>query len=332
MKETTTLERTKVNEITEESKRCVVLLSGGIDSTVLMYSLVADFEVWPLTISYGQRHNKEVLAARNVCEARDHNLLLRWKYVDLSVLRTLLPSALTGVGEVPEGRYDEPSMKQTVVPGRNLILLSIAAGYAEGIGAGYVAYAAHSEDHFIYPDCRPEFVQGASMAIHRSTDFEVNLIAPFINKTKADIVALGKKLNVPFWKTYSCYKGGDVHCGRCGTCFERREAFKLANVADPTKYANYQEEFEEMASRAQYVVEARDPTKELALRYKEFYNKDRGLPEPVWGERADGLQCPNCGSQEMYFSGSPDDPEEILGETVRCGHCGRITDWYEACK
>ena len=220
----------------KECKKCVVLLSGGLDSTVLMYSLVNEYEVWPLTISYGQRHNKEVMAARNVCEARDHNLLLRWKYVDLSVLGTLLPSALTGKGEIPHGHYQKESMSQTVVPFRNGILLSVASGYAQGIGAGCVAYAAHGGDHFIYADCRPEFIFQIGEAIKRGTDEEVKLIAPFTYVTKSGIVKLGSELNVPFAKTWTCYEGGEVHCGVCGSCSERREAFQLAGVKDPTVY------------------------------------------------------------------------------------------------
>ena len=221
--------------------KCVVLLSGGIDSTVLMYSLIADYEVWPLTIDYGQRHSKEVIAARNVCEARNHNLLLRWKYIDLSNLRFVLPSALTGVGEVPTGEYDKETMSQTIVPNRNMIFLAIAGGYAEGLGAGYVAYAAHTEDHYLYPDTRPEFVDSVGETIKLATDGKVKLIEPFTYKTKTDIVALGKKLNVPFERTYSCYQGRELHCGVCSTCLERKKAFDVAGVVDPTQYVVYPE-------------------------------------------------------------------------------------------
>ena len=225
-----------VADSTREHKRCVVLLSGGLDSTVLMYSLVNEYEVWPLTIAYGQRHNKEIIAARNVCEARDYNLLLRWKYVDLSVLRNLLPSALTGKGEIPLGHYDPETIGQTVVPNRNLILLSIAAGYACGLGTKYVFYAAHFDDRVVYPDCRPEFVFAANDAVTAGTGGKVCIKAPFISKTKADIVKLGESLNVPFNRTWSCYCGGEVHCGVCSTCMGRREAFQLAKVHDPTVY------------------------------------------------------------------------------------------------
>ena len=240
----------RVDERSEEvrsDRRCVVLLSGGLDSTVLMYSLVNDFEVWPITVSYGQRHNKEIMAARSVCEARDHNLLLRWRYVDLSVLRTLLPSALTGVGEIPHGHYESESMKATIVPNRNMILLALAAGYANGIGAKHLAYAPHKGDHPLYPDCREVFIQAVRQAIKLGTGWNedgVELHTPFSRMTKADIVKLGEKLNVPFKVTWSCYEGGEKHCGVCGTCIERIEAFELVGVKDPTMYEDYSHQFE----------------------------------------------------------------------------------------
>jgi len=221
-------------------QKAVVLLSGGIDSTTLMYDMIKDLEVWPLTISYGQRHNREVMAARNVCEARGGDLIHRWKYLDLSCLGRLLPSSLTGIGEIPDGHYADENMKSTVVPNRNMILLAIAAGYAQGIGAKYVAYAPHAGDHPIYPDCRPEFIKAAGEAIQLGTGFTpvegVELVAPYGRFTKTDVVKLGKKLNVPYHLTWSCYKGDDIHCGTCGTCTERKEAFQQAGVQDPTQY------------------------------------------------------------------------------------------------
>ena len=224
---------------TVENKKCVVLLSGGLDSTTLLYSLVANYECWPLTIVYGQKHQKEVIAARNICEARGGDLLSRWKMVDLSILRNLLPSALTGVGEIPKGHYADESMKATVVPNRNMILLAVAGGYANGIGAQYLAYGPHKGDHPIYPDCRTEFIEAIRSALRLATgwsDDGLLLLTPFDLMTKADIVKLGRSLNVPFRLTWSCYEGNDVHCGVCGTCTERREAFQLAGVKDPTKY------------------------------------------------------------------------------------------------
>lgn len=218
------------------TRKAVVLLSGGVDSTVLLYSMVRNYECYPLTISYGQRHEREVLAARAVCEARNHNLFLRWKWLDLSVLRELLPSALTGKGEIPKGSYTLESQSVTVVPNRNMILLAIAAGYAQGLGAGIVAYAAHSNDRAVYPDCRPGFVESVAETIKLGTGEAVVLFEPFVHMTKAEIVKLGTTLGVPFKWTWSCYEGGECHCGVCATCLERREAFRLAGVVDPTRY------------------------------------------------------------------------------------------------
>lgn len=217
-------------------EKCVVLLSGGMDSAVLMYSLIENYEVWPLTLSYGQRHNKEVTAARNLCEARTKVLLLRWKYADLSVLQTLLPSALTTGETVPFGFYEDSNMKQTVVPNRNAILLSIAAGYASGIGAKYVAYGAHLGDHSIYPDCRPAFINSITRTIRLGTGWNndgVELIAPFTTLDKGDIVILGRKLGVPFRLSWTCYSGQERPCGKCGSCTERTAAFLKANYPDP---------------------------------------------------------------------------------------------------
>ena len=213
------------------TKKCVVLLSGGIDSSVLMYSLIEKYEVWPITISYGQRHVKEIMAARNVCEARGSWLLKRWRYVDLSILGTLLPSSLTGVGNVPEGRYDDVVMRSTVVPNRNMILLAIATGYAGGIGAKYVAYAPHQGDHPIYADCRVEFIRAMQEAIYLGNGIE--LLTPFSILTKAAVVKIGMGLTVPFKLTWSCYNGEDRPCLKCGTDVERTEAFLSSNSVDP---------------------------------------------------------------------------------------------------
>jgi 7-cyano-7-deazaguanine synthase len=218
------------------SDKCVVLLSGGMDSAVLMYSLIESYEVWPLTLSYGQKHNKEIVAARNLCEARGNWLLTRWKYADLGVLRYLLPSTLTGKGDVPKGFYADVNMKQTVVPNRNMILLSIAAGYAVGIGAKYVAYGAHQGDHAIYPDCRPAFISSIANTIRLGTGWEndgVELITPFTKMGKGEIASLGLRLVVPFKLSWTCYEGDERPCLKCGSCTERTDAFLKAGHKDP---------------------------------------------------------------------------------------------------
>ena len=216
--------------------KSLVVHSGGMDSTVLLYQLLqAGDEVKALSINYGQRHSRELEAASALCA----ELGVEHRAADLSGLSDLLAgSALTSSDiEVPEGHYAEDNMKATVVPNRNMILLSVAAGWAISSKYDRIAYAAHSGDHAIYPDCRNEFAEALDGAIRLADWHEVSLYRPFVDMTKADIVSLGAKLGVPFEKTWSCYKGQDLHCGRCGTCVERREAFYLAGVEDPTTYA-----------------------------------------------------------------------------------------------
>jgi 7-cyano-7-deazaguanine synthase len=212
----------------------VVLLSGGMDSTTLLYYLLDKKQrVHPLILNYGQLHSREVSAAFRVSQS----LRLKPKVVDISAVRDLISSsALTGHGEVPEGHYTDEVMKQTVVPNRNMIFLSLAIGYAINIKANCVAYAAHSGDHSIYPDCRPQFV-GAMRDAAELCDYQpVQLVTPFLSSTKTDIVKIGVSLGVPFVDTWSCYRGGEYHCGCCGTCWERIEAFIEAKVQDPTTY------------------------------------------------------------------------------------------------
>ena len=216
--------------------RTVLIYSGGLDSTVLLYQLCAEgHSVDALSVDYGQRHRRELLHAESIC----CSINVPFEVADLSSIQPLIAgSSLTSTDiEVAEGHYTEASMKSTVVPNRNMILLSIATGYALSIGADQIAYAAHSGDHAIYPDCRNEFADAMAEAIRLCDWKTVNLIRPFVDWTKADIVHRGVELNVPFAQTWSCYKGRDVHCGRCGTCIERREAFDLAGYDDPTVYA-----------------------------------------------------------------------------------------------
>jgi len=217
-------------------QRAVVLLSGGLDSTTLMYALVEKYEVWPLSINYGQRHSKELQAARDVCLARGEWLVQRWQCFDLSNFPSLVECTLTGKGIVPSGVYSKETLSTLVVPNRNMIFLAIAAGYAQSIDAQYVAYAAHHNDSAVYPDCRPEFAMSVGETLQLGTGGCVSLLAPFVHFTKGEVVRFGKGLNVPFKKTWSCYKGLEKHCGVCPTCLDRKHAFSEADVEDPTEY------------------------------------------------------------------------------------------------
>jgi 7-cyano-7-deazaguanine synthase len=219
--------------------RAVVVLSGGMDSTTLLYLLKArGYDPIGVSFDYGQRHRTELGYAAYTCG----NTGAGFAPVDLSSLRLLLHgSALTDSSvEVPHGHYAEESMKKTVVPNRNMIMLSIAAGIAVAEKAVLVATGVHAGDHAIYPDCRPEFIMHTFAAIRSgnegfiSPDFQVQ--APFINMTKTDIARIGQHLGVPWEFTWSCYEGGSKHCGRCGTCVERIEAFRDAGIQDPTQY------------------------------------------------------------------------------------------------
>lgn len=217
----------------------IVLLSGGLDSTVLTaHQLAAGEQVEAVSVHYGQRHDKELRAAAEVASA----LGIRHDVVDLSALRPHLSgSALTDAAvDVPEGHYSAPSMAATVVPNRNAIMLMVAVGIAVARGHGTVATAVHAGDHPVYPDCRPEFIIAASEAARLGTTGygDVTIQAPFVTWTKEDIARRGAELAAPVHLSWSCYQGGGIHCGRCGTCVERAEAFHLAGVADPTEYAD----------------------------------------------------------------------------------------------
>jgi len=216
--------------------RVVAVVSGGLDSAVLLYDLLArGARVKALSVDYGQRHRRELKAAAALCRLRD----VRHELVDLRGLKRLLSSSLTTPGaRVPEGHYAEANMRSTVVPNRNMILLATAAAWAISSRCDAVAYAAHSGDHAIYPDCREKFVRALDKAIGLADWHKVRLLRPFVRMRKADIVRRGAALGVPFAKTWSCYKGGARHCGKCGTCVERREAFRLAKVPDPTDYSS----------------------------------------------------------------------------------------------
>ena len=216
--------------------KTIVICSGGLDSVSLAHRIAAEEELVALvSFNYGQRHAKELdFAAR--CAER---LGVPHQVIDISAIGASLGgSALTDDIAVPDGHYAEETMKVTVVPNRNAIMLSIAFGVAAARKADAVALAVHGGDHFIYPDCRPGFIDAfRTMQTHALDGYaEVDLLAPYVTVSKADIVTDGAKYGTPFAETWSCYKGGERHCGRCGTCVERREAFHLAGVEDPTDY------------------------------------------------------------------------------------------------
>jgi len=218
----------------------VTTLSGGLDSVTLAHALADDgFDLIALSFDYGQRHAKELDRAARCA----HRLGAEHHVVDLRSVGALLTgSALTDPAvAVPEGHYTDQTMAATVVPNRNAIMLSVAVGVAVARGAGAVATAVHAGDHTIYPDCRPEFIRAIEHEARVGNegfiaeDFRV--LAPFLHLAKDEIVRRGVALGVPFDETWSCYLGEELHCGRCGTCVERREAFELAGIHDPTSYA-----------------------------------------------------------------------------------------------
>lgn len=214
----------------------LVICSGGLDSVSLAHKVATEQKlIGLLSFDYGQRHKKE-LGFASICAKR---LGVPQQIVDIrDVGRSLSGSALTDSVDVPDGHYAEDSMRITVVPNRNAIMLAIAFGVAAAQKADAVATAVHGGDHFIYPDCRPAFIDAfQTMQNHALAGYaDIRLYAPYVNMSKADIVSEGPKYATPFEATWSCYKGGARHCGRCGTCVERREAFDLAGITDPTDY------------------------------------------------------------------------------------------------
>lgn len=216
-------------------KDSVIIYSGGLDSTTLLYDERQRVAL-AVTFDYGSNH-----AAREIACARHHCNLLGVEHlvIDLSFVKQhFCSSLLSGADAVPSGNYDEANMKSTVVPFRNGIMLSIACGLAESRGLKRVLIANHGGDHAIYPDCRPGFVSAMDGAMQAGTYDGVRLAAPYTNLTKADLVRRGAALGIDYGQTYSCYRGGEHHCGTCGTCTERRAAFAEAGITDPTVYEN----------------------------------------------------------------------------------------------
>ncbi|MFA4849535.1 MAG: 7-cyano-7-deazaguanine synthase QueC [Methanoregula sp.] len=216
------------------SRNAVIILSGGMDSTTLLYDLIEKkYTIHAVTFDYGQKHKKEISSATKTCE----RLKIPQKIIDANVLNDLAPSSLTRADwKVPEGNYADDNMKQTVVPNRNMVLLSLAAAFAIGIKANHLFYGAHSGDHAIYPDCRPAFVNAMTTAFHLCDWNDLTLVAPYLQMSKGDIVKRGLSLGVDYSNTWTCYKGGEKSCGKCGSCDERLAAFREAGVDDPLEY------------------------------------------------------------------------------------------------
>lgn len=215
--------------------KTVCLLSGGMDSVVAFHEVLRDHDiVAALSFDYGSKHN-----AREIPFARLHaeRAGVPHEVVDLAFVgRHFQSDLLQSGGEIPDGHYAEENMKRTVVPFRNGIMLAVACGFAESVGAEGLAIAAHSGDHAIYPDCREAFMAAMADSMREGTYARVELLRPFIDIDKTEIARRGAALGIDFAETWSCYKGGEVHCGTCGTCVERREAMQLAGLDDPTEY------------------------------------------------------------------------------------------------
>ena len=210
--------------------KAILIYSGGLDSTTLLYEY-KDSIALALTFDYGSKHNaREIEFASRNCEL----LGIPHRVIELGFIRDLYKSdLLLSGGEIPEGHYAEENMKSTVVPFRNGVMLSIAIGLAESNDLDTVLIANHAGDHTIYPDCRPEFIDAMDSAASAGTFNGVRIVSPYCNITKRDIALRGRKLRVDYSLTYSCYKGGEKHCGKCGTCIERKEALE---GFDPTIY------------------------------------------------------------------------------------------------
>ncbi len=218
----------------DSNKKVVIIYSGGMDSyTVLHQARQQGYNVHAVSFNYGQRHNKELEYARCVTDKYQ----IPHKIVDISSINQLLSgSSLTDDIDVPEGHYEEDSMKSTLVPNRNMILLSLAVGYAVSIKAEAVYFGAHSGDHAIYPDCRTEFVD-AMNAVCKIANYEaIEVRAPFLKTNKIDILKVGIALGLDYGETWTCYNGREKACGKCGSCQERLEAFAKHGITDPLEY------------------------------------------------------------------------------------------------
>jgi len=214
--------------------KAVIILSGGLDSTTLMYDLLnKGIEVHAISFFYGQKHSKELECAHILCD----KLNVPHKIIDLEVLNDIAPSVLTkNELPIPDGEYNEDDIKLMTVPNRNMVMIALATSYAISIGANYVAYGAHAGDHALYADCTPKFVRAMEKAVEACDYAGIKLLVPYLYMTKGEIAKVGLSLGVDYSLTWSCYKGGDLACGKCATCIERLEAFIFAGSKDPIEY------------------------------------------------------------------------------------------------
>lgn len=214
-------------------KNSVIIVSGGMDSITLLYEHKEEIAIG-ISFDYGSNHNaREIPFAKEHCE----HLGIRHIIIDLGFMHKYFKSSLLeGADAIPDGHYASDNMKSTVVPFRNGIMLSIAIGIAESNNLSQVFIANHGGDHTIYPDCRPEFINAINMAANAGTFNGVRVVAPYTNITKGEIALKGKRLGIDYSKTWSCYKGNNIHCGTCGTCLERKEALAEAGIEDKTIY------------------------------------------------------------------------------------------------
>lgn len=220
--------------MTDIAQKAVVIYSGGMDSyTILNKALRSGKDIYALTFDYGQKHCKEIEYAKAACA----RINIPHRIIDITAINQLLQSSsLTSDIEIPEGHYEDDNMKSTVVPNRNMILLSLAIGYAVDIGAAEVFYGAHAGDHAIYPDCRPEFVTAMNAVAQIANYQAVSIETPYLNANKDAILKDGLAMGLDYGDTWTCYNGRQHACGKCGSCVERLEAFAANNAKDPLTY------------------------------------------------------------------------------------------------
>ena len=215
-------------------EKVICIVSGGMDSVTMLYWAKQKYEVEVINFCYGSKHNEK---ERPFARYHSEKLKVPYREISLDFIEKFFKSdLLKSGGEIPEGHYNNDSMKQTVVPFRNGIMLAIAVGYAESCGAKKVMLGSHKGDATTYPDCREEFTKAMSEAARLGTYEAIEVISPFNNLFKQDIAKIGSQIGIEYEKTWSCYKGEDIHCGKCGTCVERKEAFALAGIEDKTAY------------------------------------------------------------------------------------------------